>query len=299
MSITRRKTLVGVAVAALLCAVVWLGAAVRSEPEVRLTFLCLTNNVASHEVSGVFMVENRLKQNVAITGAALETRARGWRWHSAASFEPIGIYPPGRTLLVAEVPWVEGRYRLVLPWYPAPWVEPPGARLRLRLTSFLQSHGLLPYKWQWRLSEDHFVESNPFQVPKDPRSRDMQLALYDSEQKPLATVALSIPKDISTNWCVGQWRGELSPAYVRPKDHVVLASDKLKTGSWCSMHCRLDPSHAHTIRIMLHPEHPTSSDFPDFVELFIPSGQASSPLVWNHVADAGEAERGTVEMLRP
>jgi hypothetical protein len=127
-----------------------------------------------------------------------------------------------------------------------------------------------------------------------PRSRHIELVLYDSDQKPLATVALSIPRGISTNWCEGEWRGELSPAYVRPKDHLVLASDKLQTGSWRSMRCRLDLSHAPAIWVMLHPERPN-----DFVELFIPYGQASSPLVWNHVTDAGEAERGTVEVLRP
>ena len=125
-------------------------------------------------------------------------------------------------------------------------------------------------------------------------SQQTDLALYESDQKPLANVVLSIPKGISTNWCQGEWRGELSPAYVRPRNNFLLASDQLKSASWRPMRCCLDLKNAPTIRVMLHPELPN-----DFVELYIPYGNSSSPPVWNHVTDAGEAERGTLKVLRP
>ncbi len=125
-----------------------------------------------------------------------------------------------------------------------------------------------------------------------PYSGQTELALYESDRRPMAKVVVSIPKAISTNWCTGEWRGELSPAYVRPKNNFLLASDKLKAASPRPMRCCLYLKYSPAIWIVLHPEQPN-----DFVELFMPYGNSSSPAVWNHVTDAGEAERGTLEVL--
>jgi hypothetical protein len=124
------------------------------------------------------------------------------------------------------------------------------------------------------------------------RARQIDLALYDPDQKPMATVVLLLPRGISTNWCEGHWRGELSPEYVRPARNAVLASDKLQAASWRPLRCRLDFRREPAIWVVLHPEQPN-----DLIELFIPAKNERSPLVWNHVTDAGQAERGTVKLL--
>jgi hypothetical protein len=72
----------------------------------------------------------------------------------------------------------------------------------------------------------------------------------------------------------------------------VLVSDKLQADSWRPLRCRLDPARRPAIWIVLHPDQRN-----DLVELFIPAKDQDSPSVWNHVTDAGQAERGNIKVL--
>jgi hypothetical protein len=126
-------------------------------------------------------------------------------------------------------------------------------------------------------------------------ARNAEVVLYDSNQEVLATLFLALPRTISTNWSDGQWRGELSPTYVRPAHtiHYRIAADMVKAQSWRPLRCRLDLKYAPAIHVVLDPE---SSQ--DFLELFMPAdAKPSSPPVWNHITDAGGAETGAIKVL--
>ncbi len=121
----------------------------------------------------------------------------------------------------------------------------------------------------------------------------LKLTLYQTNQAPLATLQLVLPRDTSTNWSGGQWRGALVPAYVRPQTDHLLASDLLKQPSWQTLWCRTDAEEPGYIRILLRP-----SVWEDQILLWIPTGGGSpSECYWKHRTEAGTCDWGTLKIV--
>jgi len=122
----------------------------------------------------------------------------------------------------------------------------------------------------------------------------IELTLYQTNQAPLATLQLLLPKAASTSWSTGQWRGELSPTYVRPEKSILFASDLLKASSWRPLRCRVDRDDPRLIHINLQPEKPT-----DNIRVWVPLRRRSSlGSRWYHWTDAGGFEGGSVRILQ-
>ncbi len=128
-----------------------------------------------------------------------------------------------------------------------------------------------------------------------PRYRMRELMLFETNRAPLATVQLFLPEVVTTNWSDGEWRGELSPTYVRPQMKVLFASDLLKTSSLQHLRCQIDDDDSRLIHVNLQPDHPM-----DNIRVWIPlrrrSPQESS---WYHWTDGGGFEGGPVVILNP
>lgn len=154
-----------IAVLLLCCALSW--PRLSSQP-VRLSFLSLTNDT-NRGLSGVFRVENGLKETVLLSGLTYEELSpSGWSVH-ITSFGAFGV---GERLSAGAsstfpmwVPTNGGPYRLVLHCYPEESVtRKRGSRLRRRIAELLSRMKVS------KRSVDHFVygvqfpTSLPFEI---------------------------------------------------------------------------------------------------------------------------------------
>lgn len=90
-------------------------------PPFQVSFLYLTNNVASGGVCGVFRLDNKFGDDLDITKSTLEaTSGSGWTFLTGVAnrrydhFSPSILYPKGQTFFQTWVPEKGGLYRLVL-----------------------------------------------------------------------------------------------------------------------------------------------------------------------------------------